>query len=85
MTNQKVYRIEEIPRDEKNLQDDEQLIPVSHFYKDVYNTFGIPFYVKTKQNEPFSTLKERVQKKLGVPDKEFEKVVILFKHYSIYF
>lgn len=74
MTNQKVYRIEEIPRDEANLLEDELLIPVSHFFKDVFNLFGIPFYVKTKQGEPFAALKERIQKKCGVSDKEWEKV-----------
>lgn len=74
MTNQKVYRIEEIPRDEINLLEDELLIPVSHFFKDVYRVFGIPFYVKTKQGEPFAALKQRIQKKISVPDKEWEKV-----------
>lgn len=74
MTNQKTYRIEEIPRDEINLPEDELLIPVSHFYKDVYNAFGIPFYIKIKQGEQFAAVKERLQKKLGVSDKEWEKV-----------
>lgn len=73
MANQKIYRIEEIPRDEINLLEDELIIPVSHFFKDVYNLFGIPFFVKTKQSEPFAALKQRIQKKIGVPDKEFEK------------
>lgn len=76
MTNQKVYRIEEVPRDEANLLEDELLIPVSHFFKDVFNLFGIPFYVKTKQGEPFAALKERIQKKCCVSDKEWEKVSI---------
>jgi ubiquitin carboxyl-terminal hydrolase 7 len=43
------YRIEEIPRDEWNLADDEMLIPVAHFHKDVYASFGIPFFIKVKQ------------------------------------
>jgi ubiquitin carboxyl-terminal hydrolase 7 len=42
-------RIEEIPRDELNLADDEMLIPVAHFYKDVFSAFGIPFLIKVKQ------------------------------------
>lgn len=74
MAHQKVYRIEEIPRNECNLQDDEQLVAVSHFYKDVYNSFGIPFYIKIKQGELFTVVKDRIQKKLGVPDKEYDKV-----------
>lgn len=74
MTSQKMYRIEEIPRDEANLTEDEMIIPVSHFFKDVFNLFGIPFYVKTKQGEPLGALKERIQKKCAVSDKEWEKV-----------
>lgn len=74
MTNPKVYRIEEIPHDELILTDDEMLVPVSHFYKDVYSSFGIPFFTKMKNGEPFANVKERIQKKLAVPDKEWEKV-----------
>lgn len=73
ISNPKVYRIEEIPRNELNLAEDELLVPVSHFYKNVYNTFGIPFYVKIKQGELFTAVKERMQKRLGVADKEWEK------------
>lgn len=42
------YRIEEIPNEEVNLSEDELLVPVAHFYKDVYSTFGIPFLFKIK-------------------------------------
>lgn len=77
MANQKTYRIEEIPRDEINLSEDELLIPVSHFYKDVFSAFGIPFYIKIKQGEQFAAVKERLQKKLGVSDKEWEKVCVI--------
>ncbi|XP_063230650.1 ubiquitin carboxyl-terminal hydrolase 7 isoform X2 [Bacillus rossius redtenbacheri] len=77
----KLYRIEEIPKDEVNLGEDEMLIPVAHFYKDIFSTFGIPFFVKVKHGEPFAKVKDRIQKKLATPEKEFEKfkfaVVIL--------
>jgi hypothetical protein len=43
-----VSRIEEIPPDELNLAEDELLVPVAHFSKDVYATFGTPFVVKVK-------------------------------------
>lgn len=69
----KSYRIEEIPKDQVNLGSDEVLIPVAHFHKEVFSTFGVPFLLKIKQNEKFSSVKERVQKMLDVPDKEFEK------------
>ncbi|KAK0051801.1 ubiquitin carboxyl-terminal hydrolase 7 [Biomphalaria pfeifferi] len=69
----KTYRIEEIPADEVTMAADELLIPVAHFQKEMYQTFGIPFLLKIKDNEPFSAVKERIQKKLDIPDKEFEK------------
>lgn len=78
MTQQLVYRFEEIPRDELELGSDEQLVPVSHFYKDVYSLFGIPFFIRIKHGEPYGKLKERIQKRLGVPDKEWEKVKVLY-------
>lgn len=69
----KTFRIEEIPKDELHIGDEEALIPVAHFNKEIFTTFGIPFLLKIKQGEPFSKVKERIQKKLDVPDKEFEK------------
>lgn len=69
----KTLRVEEIPKDELDLADDELLIPVAHFHKEVFSTFGVPFLLKIKNKEPFSKVKERIQKKLDVPDKEFEK------------
>ncbi|XP_076047681.1 ubiquitin-specific protease 7 isoform X2 [Oratosquilla oratoria] len=67
------YRIEEIPAEEQPLGEDEMLIPVAHFHKEIFSTFGIPFLLKIKQGEPFSCIRERIQKRLDVPDKEFEK------------
>merc|ERR1712168_373460 len=80
----KVYRVEEIPSDELNVGDDEMLIPVAHFHREVYSTFGIPFIMKIKNGEPLSKVKERIQKKIDVPDKEFEKfkfaIVLMGRH-----
>ena len=70
----KTYRIEEVPKDEEKLEPGEFMVPVAHFHKEVYQTFGTPFLLKLKQREPFSSVKDRVQKKLDLPDKEFEKV-----------
>ncbi|KAJ8665675.1 hypothetical protein QAD02_007337 [Eretmocerus hayati] len=69
----KIYRIEEIPRDEMDLSEDELLVPVAHFHKDIFSTFGIPFLFKVKQGEPFMQMKERLFKRLGIQEKEFEK------------
>lgn len=52
------------------------LVPCAHFQKQVYATFGIPFYARIKHNEPFQAVKDRLQKKLDIPDKEWEKVSI---------
>lgn len=41
-------RIEEIPKEEMEIAEDEALIPVAHFYKDVFSTFGVPFLIKVK-------------------------------------
>ncbi|KAK9885250.1 hypothetical protein WA026_010749 [Henosepilachna vigintioctopunctata] len=69
----KTWRVEEIPRDELNLQEDEMLISCAHFHKEVFSTFGTPFLIKVKQTEAFAKVKERIQKKLCVPEKEWEK------------
>lgn len=69
----KVFRIEEVPLDEVHIADDELLVSCAHFYKDIYATFGTPFLIKIKQGEPFGRVRERIQKKLNLPEKEFEK------------
>ncbi|KAK7111658.1 ubiquitin carboxyl-terminal hydrolase 7-like isoform X1 [Littorina saxatilis] len=69
----RTFRVEEIPGDEVTMAEDELLIPVAHFHKEMYQTFGIPFLLKIKHNEPFYKIRERIQKKIDVPEKEFEK------------
>ncbi|XP_018373851.1 PREDICTED: ubiquitin carboxyl-terminal hydrolase 7 isoform X4 [Trachymyrmex cornetzi] len=73
----KLYRIEEIPLDEVNLAEGEMLVPVAHFHKEVFSTFGIPFFFKIKHGEPFPKMKDRLLKKLGVQEKEFEKFAVV--------
>lgn len=53
----KTFRIEEVPRDELHLADDEMLVPCAHFHKEVFSTFGCPFLVKIKQGEIFNKVK----------------------------
>ncbi|ESO09431.1 hypothetical protein HELRODRAFT_97558 [Helobdella robusta] len=83
-TSAKVYRIDEISMKEMNLAPDEFIVPVAHFHKEIFSTFGVPFFIHLKNKEPFSKVKERIQKKLGVPDKEFEKfklaIVVMGRH-----
>ncbi|XP_039289930.1 ubiquitin carboxyl-terminal hydrolase 7 isoform X2 [Nilaparvata lugens] len=71
--NPKNYRIEEIPKDEIDVEENEMIVPCAHYQKDAFSTFGIPFVIKMKQMEPLSKLKIRLMKKLGVQEKEFEK------------
>ena len=54
------FRVEEIPKDELELNDDELLIPVAHFSKEIYSGFGIPFLLKAKEGELFSQVKGRI-------------------------
>lgn len=68
------FRVEETPSDELVINKDEVLVGVAHFHKEVYSTFGIPFMIKLKQGEHLDQVRERIQKKLDVPDKEFQKV-----------
>ncbi|XP_077980640.1 ubiquitin carboxyl-terminal hydrolase 7-like [Glandiceps talaboti] len=70
----KTYRIEEIPQDQLHLKDDEMLVCVAHFQKEVFATFGVPFLLRIKHGEPFSDVKARVGSILGISDKELEKI-----------
>ena len=56
-----------------DIEEDEMLVPVAHYQKEAYSTFGHPFLMKVKEGESFESVKERVQAFLDVPDKEFEK------------
>ena len=42
----KLYRVEEISRDEATLGESEALIPVAHFHREMFTTFGVPFLFK---------------------------------------
>lgn len=55
------FRVEEIPKDELEIGDDELLIPVAHFSKEIYSGFGIPFLLKVREAEPFSQVKGNEQ------------------------
>jgi len=67
------FYIEEIPLDHVKISEGDQLVNVFHFHKDSYNSFGLPFLFLVKARENFKETLPRLQKKLGVPDKEFEK------------
>lgn len=69
----KSFRVEEVPRDQEQVGENEVLVPVVHFQKEIYSTFGHPFYLKLMEGERFESVKDKIQKHLDVPDKEFEK------------
>lgn len=68
----RTYRIEIIPDDQKEIENDEVLICIAHFQKDSFNTFGTPILVKVKTGERFQDIKERIQKAMDIPDSVFE-------------
>ncbi|EDO34745.1 predicted protein [Nematostella vectensis] len=77
---QRIFRIEEIPSDEIDLKTDEILIPVAHFNKEVYQTFGTPFLVRVSDGESISNLRDRVKAKVDIIDKEFDKIKLAIVH-----
>uniref|UniRef100_A0AC35U801 Ubiquitin carboxyl-terminal hydrolase 7 n=1 Tax=Rhabditophanes sp. KR3021 TaxID=114890 RepID=A0AC35U801_9BILA len=69
-----LLRIEEIPEDQRVLDETREfLMPVSHYDKDPQKLWGVPFFVKVTNGEPFTAIKERLQKYLELNDKEMEK------------
>ncbi|XP_017493004.1 PREDICTED: ubiquitin carboxyl-terminal hydrolase 7-like, partial [Rhagoletis zephyria] len=67
------YRVDEIPYDQVKIEPNEFLLPLIHFEKNCYRTFGVPFLIKVKDKESFVTVKEKIRKKLDVSDQEFKK------------
>jgi len=71
-------RAEEVPEEEKNLGPQDRLIHVYHFTKDasqnhMVQNFGEPFFLAIHEGETLAEVKERIKKKLHVPDEEFCK------------
>ncbi|PWA82594.1 hypothetical protein CTI12_AA179330 [Artemisia annua] len=71
-------RAEEIPEEEKDLDQQDSLIHVYHFMKDTaqnqqVQNFGEPFLLVIREGETLADVKARIQKKLQVSDEEFVK------------
>lgn len=64
---------EEIPAEELQASDDDKIINVFHFSKDVTRTHGVPFRFVIKPGEKFSETKKRLQDRLEISDKDFAK------------
>lgn len=79
MSTNKYYRVEQIMPEELTLVNGvDYLLPIAHFNKEIYATFGSPFLLKVKLGEAFKEIKTRIQKRLDVSDKDFATVIILY-------
>ncbi|ELW67621.1 Ubiquitin carboxyl-terminal hydrolase 7 [Tupaia chinensis] len=79
---------QEIPLDQVDIdKENEMLITVAHFHKEVFGTFGIPFLLRIHQGEHFREVMKRIQSLLDVQEKEFEKfkfaIVMMGRHQYI--
>ena len=54
----KSYRLEVIPQDQEELQEGDILVPVAHFSKEVFSTFGSPFLILLSQGDTVGTVKK---------------------------
>ncbi|XP_013909106.1 PREDICTED: ubiquitin carboxyl-terminal hydrolase 7-like [Thamnophis sirtalis] len=81
----KPYTGAEIPLDQVELdKENEMLITVAHFQKEVFGTFGTPFLLRIHQGEHFREVMKRIQTVLDIQEKEFEKfkfaIVMMGRH-----
>ncbi|KAF9965293.1 hypothetical protein BGZ70_005095 [Mortierella alpina] len=66
--------VEEIPTEEYDRKDEEQIIPCFHYTGDVGRLHGIPFRMVIKEAETFGDMKNRIRARLGMNEKDFSKV-----------
>ncbi|CAF1189871.1 unnamed protein product [Rotaria sordida] len=71
------YHLEEIISDENDHNKDSVLIPVAHYTKENFIQINLqkffPFFLNVIHNESFDDVKQRLQTKLGLTNREFEK------------
>ncbi|KAI8145421.1 hypothetical protein BJV82DRAFT_603604 [Fennellomyces sp. T-0311] len=67
--------VEVKPEEEKNMDNEnDRLIQVVNYHKDPAKLHGIPFLFVAKKDEPFVDTKKRLQQRVGISDKEWQKV-----------
>jgi len=71
---QRSYRLEEVNEEDLDSDSNSCLVQVAHFNKEVYNTFGTPFLIRMREDDNVGSIRKRIREKLGIPDKEFEKI-----------
>ncbi|CAO1629496.1 unnamed protein product [Sympodiomycopsis kandeliae] len=64
---------EEVPIEELQATEEDKIINVFHFSKDVQRTHGVPFRFVVKPGEKFVDTRKRLQDRLDMPDKEFSR------------
>jgi len=67
------FRVEETPSDQLEIEQNEHLLAVAHFDKEPSRMFGVPFFIKIRNEERISNIRERIKCMLEVPEREFEK------------
>eukprot|EP00026_Physarum_polycephalum_P001323 Phypoly_transcript_01324.p1 GENE.Phypoly_transcript_01324~~Phypoly_transcript_01324.p1 ORF type:complete len:1117 (+),score=280.10 Phypoly_transcript_01324:120-3353(+) len=68
-------RIEEIPKEELQMDDTQKRIHVVHFHKDygIVQPHSSPFYQVVQRDETVAKFKHRIATRLGLPDEEVAK------------
>jgi len=74
---QEIY-VEEIPEDQLVNDNNCKYIQILHFKNDISNYHSVPFIFKLNKDEKIIKIKERLQKSIGMNDKEFAKVKICY-------
>ncbi|KJE95662.1 ubiquitin carboxyl-terminal hydrolase 5 [Capsaspora owczarzaki ATCC 30864] len=67
------YYFEEIPLDQLDVAETDRLVLVKHFHIESYHPHGVPFVFRVGPEETVAQLRQRLQAKLDVNDKEFAK------------
>jgi ubiquitin carboxyl-terminal hydrolase 7 len=55
-------------------EDNEYLVPASHFDKEISKAHGVPFLFLVKKDEVFKDTKERLSKRTGIKGKALERI-----------
>ncbi|CDH50856.1 cysteine proteinase [Lichtheimia corymbifera JMRC:FSU:9682] len=70
-----VLYVEQIPQEELEMNIEvDRLVQVVNYHKEPTRFHGVPFLFVVKKDESFSDTKKRLQQRLGVGDKQWQKV-----------
>ncbi|KAF9979100.1 hypothetical protein BGZ73_006337 [Actinomortierella ambigua] len=66
--------MEELPLEEVEMGEEDQVILCFHFTGDPSRTHSVPFRMVIKKDEPFGEMKQRIRARIGLNEKDFAKV-----------